>query len=192
MHEKKHKDINILTETYSNHDQIHHQIHIRSNWLGPIFFSPVDSHTKGSLVLLHPAPEGITEVDTDPKGRFVSFKVISLPLMTECYVLMPFQRVAPGNSWLGGISLKEYKIIWKIKMKEMKKKKILGDFICSMDTMDRYGGNKTLRLYRCCFCYALNVDNGLRIYGEGRTQISLSSPAMICPLARTQDTQGLY
>ena len=119
------KGISILTETYINHDQIHHQIHIRSNWLGPIFFSPVDSHTKGSLVLLHPAPEGITEVDTDPKGRFVSFKVISLPLMTECYVLMPFQGVAPGNSWLGGISLKEYKIIWKIKMKEMKKKKYL-------------------------------------------------------------------
>ena len=38
----------------------------------------------------------------------------------------------------------------------------------------------------------VNVDNGLRIYGEGRTQISLSSPAMIGPLARIQDRQGLY
>ena len=32
---------------------------------------------------------------------------------------------------------------------------------------------------------------GLSIYGEGRTQIPLSSPATIGPLARTQDRQGL-
>ena len=50
--------------------------------------------------------------------------------------------------------------------------------------MDRYGENKTQRLYRCCSNYALIVDNGLKIYGEGRTQISLSSPTMICSLAR--------
>ena len=47
-------------------------------------------------------------------------------------------------------------------------------------------------IYRCFSYYALNVDNGLRIYGEGRTQIPLSSPAMIGPLARIQDRQGLY
>ena len=69
---------------------------------------------------------------------------------------------------------------------------ILEDFNCTMDKMDRYGGNKIQRLYRCCFYYALNVDNGLRIYGEGKTQILLSSPAMIGPLARVQDKQGLY
>ena len=33
---------------------------------------------------------------------------------------------------------------------------------------------------------------GLRIYGEGRTQIPLNSPATIDPLARIQDRQGLY
>ena len=33
---------------------------------------------------------------------------------------------------------------------------------------------------------------GFRIYGEGRTQISLSSAATIGPLARIQDRQGLY
>ena len=69
---------------------------------------------------------------------------------------------------------------------------ILGDFNCTMDKMDRYGGNRTQRLYRCCSNYALIVDNGLRIYGEGRTQIPLSSPAMIGPLARIQDRQALY
>ena len=68
---------------------------------------------------------------------------------------------------------------------------ILGDFNCTKDKMDRYGGNKTQILYRYCFYYALNVDDGLRIYEEGRTQIPLSSPAMIGPLARIQDRQGL-
>ena len=48
------------------------------------------------------------------------------------------------------------------------------------------------RLYRCCSYYALKKNNGLRIYGEGRTQIPLSLPAMIGPLARIQDRQGLY
>ena len=71
-------------------------------------------------------------------------------------------------------------------------KVILGDLNCTMDKMDRYGGNKTQRIYRCCSNYALTVDNGLRIYGEGRTQIPLSSPTMIRPLAKIQDRQGLY
>ena len=57
---------------------------------------------------------------------------------------------------------------------------------------DKYGGNKTQRLYRYCSYYALNVDNGLRIYGEGSTQIPLSSPAMIGPLSKIQDRLGLY
>ena len=36
--------------------------------------------------------------------------------MTEFSVLMPLQGIAPGNSWLRGVSLKDYKIIWKIKI----------------------------------------------------------------------------
>ena len=68
----RNKDVSILTETHINLDKIHH---IRNNWLGAIFFSPGDSHTKGLLVLLHLGLEGVTEIDTDPKGRFVSFKV---------------------------------------------------------------------------------------------------------------------
>ena len=45
---------------------------------------------------------------------------------------------------------------------------ILGDFNCTMDKMDRYGGNKIQRLYRCCSNYAFIVHNGLRIYEEGQ------------------------
>ena len=69
---------------------------------------------------------------------------------------------------------------------------ILGDFNCTMDKMDKYGGNKTQRLYRCCSNYAVIVGYGLRIYGEGRTQIPLSSPTMIGLLAKIQDGQNLY
>ena len=39
--------------------------------------------------------------------------------MTEFSVFMPL-GIAPGNGWLRGASLKDYKIIWKIKMREMK------------------------------------------------------------------------
>ena len=113
------KDISILTETHINHDKIHH---IRNSWLGTIFFTPGYNRTKELLVLLHPGLEGITEVDTDPKGRFLSFKVTPLPLMTEFYVFMSFPGIVLGNSWLGGASLKDYKIIWEIKMREMKTK----------------------------------------------------------------------
>ena len=64
------KDVSILTETHIDPDQIHH---IRNNWLGTIFLSPGDSHTKRLLVSLHLGLEGVTEFDTDPKGRFVPF-----------------------------------------------------------------------------------------------------------------------
>ena len=47
---------------------------IRNNWLGPIFLSPRNIH-KGLLAQLHLGLGGVTEVYTDPKGRFVSFKV---------------------------------------------------------------------------------------------------------------------
>ena len=62
-------------------------------------------------------PEGMTEVDTDPKGRFVSFKVTT---SNESSLFVPFQGIASENSWLGSAFLKDYKIICKIKMREMK------------------------------------------------------------------------
>ena len=100
----RNKDVSILTETHINLDQIHH---IRNDWLGTILFSLGDSHTKGLLVLLHLGLEGLTEADTDPKGRV--FCVYAL-------------GIALGYSCLEGVSLKDYKIIWKIKMREMKTK----------------------------------------------------------------------
>ena len=75
------------------------------------------------LVLLDLGLEGNTEVDTDPKGRLCSSRL--LPLMTMFSVFVLLQGIAPANSWQregGGVSLKDYKIIWKIIMREMKKK----------------------------------------------------------------------
>ena len=72
FYRKQNKYIKILTKTHIKHDQI---LHIRNNWLGPIFLSRGTSHTKGFIAQLHPGLEGVTEVDTGPKGRFVSLKV---------------------------------------------------------------------------------------------------------------------
>ena len=73
--------------------------------MGPIFFSPRDTHTKGMLFLLDLGLEGVTEVDTDPKERIVSFKVTP---SNESFLLVPLQGIAPENSWL---VLKDYKKI---------------------------------------------------------------------------------
>ena len=52
------------------------------------------------LFLLHLGLEGMTEVRNDPKGRFVSFKVNT---SNESSLFMPFQGIAPENSWPGGM-----------------------------------------------------------------------------------------
>ena len=72
---------------------------------------------------------------------------------------------------------------------------MLGDLNFTIDKIDRDDENKTQRLYRCCSNHALYKSSwimSLRIYGEGRTQIPLSSPATIGLLPRIQDKQGLY
>ena len=83
------------------------------------FISPGVSHTKGMLFLLLLSLDGVIEVDTDPKGKFVSFKVTT---SNESSLFVPLQGIAPENSWLGDAFLKDYTIICKIKMREMKTK----------------------------------------------------------------------
>ena len=61
----------------------------------------------------------VTEADTDPKERFVSFKVTT---SNESSLFVPLQSIAPESSWLGGAFLKDYKNICKIKMRGMKTK----------------------------------------------------------------------
>ena len=107
---KQNKNISILAETHTKHDQIHH---IRKNLLGPIFLSPRNIHTKGLLAQLHTGLEGVTDVDTDPKGRFVSFKVTLFNNRVLCVCTSREQLVKD-------VSLKYYKIIWKIKVRRKK------------------------------------------------------------------------
>ena len=87
--------------------------------MGPIFFSPGDTHTKGMLFLLHLGLEGVTEVDTDPKERFASFKVTT---SNESSLFVPLHGIAQEISWLGGAFLKDYKVKCKIQMREIKTK----------------------------------------------------------------------
>ena len=159
--------------------------------MGLNFFSPGDSHTKGMLFVLHLGLEGITEVNTDPEGRSVSFKVTT---SNDSSLFVPLRSIAPENSWLGSTFLKDYKIICK-KNEGNENKIILRDLNCTMDKIDRDSENKTQRLYRCCSNYALSkiiVDNGLEDLGEGRTQIPLSSPTTIGSLPRIHDRLDLY
>ena len=93
----------------------------------------------------------------------------------EFAMFIPLQIITPESSCLEGISLNNYKIICKIKTN----KKILGKSNLSMHKMDSDGGNVTQRLYTCDSNYTLSkliVIIGSRIYQEGKTYISLSSP----------------
>ena len=71
------------------------------------------------LFLLDLSLECVTEVNTDPKGRFVSFKVTT---SNEISLFVPLQGKAPENIWQGVAFLKGYKIVCKIKKREMKTK----------------------------------------------------------------------
>ena len=128
------------------------------------------------LFLLHLDLEGVTEVDTDPKERFVSFKVTT---SNEGSLFVPLQSIAPESSWLGGAFLKYYKKICKIK-EGNENKIMLGVLNCTMDKIDRDGENKTQRLYRCYSNYALYkliVDNEIEDLWRRENP---GSPEFIC------------
>ena len=114
------KVISILTETHINHDQIHY---IRNNWLGSNFFSLGDSHTKGCLSCFI----WDLKVDTDAKGRFVSFKFTPSNDRVLC-VYAPSGYSAIWNRWIGGVSMKDYEK-WKINIREIKTKSYLKTLI---------------------------------------------------------------
>ena len=182
FYRNQNKDISILTESHINYDQIQH---IKNNWLGRNFFSSGDCHTEGLLVLLHSGLERVTEVDTDTKGRFASFKVT--PSMTEFFVFIPFHGIAPGNSWLEGVSFKNLKIIWKIKLREMKTKQNLEALTVlwmKWTGMVEVKYIEFIDVVPVMPCENPSWTMGSRIYGERKTHIPLSSSATIDPLAQ--------
>ena len=98
------KVISILTETHINHDQIHQ---IRNNWLGSNFFSLGILTQKDAC----PASFGTWRLTLIQKGGLCP--LILLPLMTEFFLCVyASQDIAPGKSWTGGVSSKDYNIRW--------------------------------------------------------------------------------
>ena len=158
--------------------------------VGLQLFLSWNSHTKGCLSCFI----WDLSVDTGPEGRFLSFKSTSSNDRV-LYVYAP-QSIVPGNSWTGGHFSEGLQNYTENKDKG-NENKILEDFNCTMDKMDRDGENKTQRLCWCCSSYALSkliVDNELAdLWRRDNTdQIPLSSPATIGPLAKIQDRQGPY
>ena len=107
----KNKGISILTETHIKHGQIHH---IRNSWLGPIF-SLLETVTQKDYLscFIRVLKKVSLRLTLIQEGSLFPLRL--LPLTTEFSLFMPLQGIAPGNSWLGGISLKDYKIIFFIK-----------------------------------------------------------------------------
>ena len=68
------------------------------------------------------------------KGVFYPLRL--LPVLTKFSVFIHVQSVTPGNSWLGRISLKDFKIIWR-KNEGNLNKIIFGDFNCTIERLDR-------------------------------------------------------
>ena len=132
----RNKDVSFLTELQINLDQIHH---IRNKWFGAIFCCPGDSHKKGLFVLLHLGLEGVTKVDTEPKEKFVFFKVTSSNdrVLSVCTPSSHSTReqLAKGRFFEG---LQNY---MKSKNEGNENKIIRGDFNCIMDKIERDGRN---------------------------------------------------
>ena len=157
------------------HDQI---LHVRSNWLGPTLFS---CHTKELLVLLLPGLEDVRNGDTNPKWRFTYLKFTHSNDRVFCARALSGHKTR--NSWLGSISLKDYKLIWKIEVREMKTKQYLENLIVlwinwtDMVEFYRFLSHKDFYIFGSN--YVLQNSTwiiGSRIYGEGKTQILLNSP----------------
>ena len=136
--------------------------------MGDIFFSPGDSHTKGLFVLLHLGLEGVTEVDTDPKGRLLYFKATPSNGRVIC-VYAPSghstkEQIARGHFFEG---LQNY---MENKNEGNENKIILGDFNC---TMDKWRGMVVIKHFIDVIsimpCQTLSLVIEWRIYGEERT-----------------------
>ena len=75
--------------------------------------------------------------------------------MTEFSVFMPLQGITPGNSWRRGNFFEELQNYIESKSEGIENEIILGEFNCTMDKVDRDGGNKAQRIYRCGSNYTL-------------------------------------
>ena len=136
--------------------------------MGPIFFTLAYS-PKGLLALLHLNLQGVTEVDTDPKGKFVSF-MVTLSNDRVLWVDAP-----SGNSTKKQLDRRRY-LEWlqnkdiKNKVKGNENKIILRDVNCTLCKMERDGGNTDFTdAVSIMLCQKSSWVMGSWVYGEGRT-----------------------
>ena len=66
------------------------------------------------LFLFHLGLESVAAVDTDPKERFISFKVSTY---NESFLFEPLHGIVSENSWLEGAFFTDHKNIRKMKMR---------------------------------------------------------------------------
>ena len=138
------KDICILAETHIGNEQIPQ---IQNNWLGPVLISPGDTFSKGLLILLHPGFPDVTEIDSDPNGRFISFKVA--PSVDRVLCLYALSGHSNREQLTRRRFFEELSNYIDHKFEGNENKIILGDFNCTLSQMDRDERNKTQKRYRC-------------------------------------------
>ena len=109
------KDVSILNETDINLDQIHQ---IKMIGWTPSFSLLEIATQKDYFFCFIRVLKVSLRLTLIQKGVLCLLRL--LPLMTGFFVLMPLQDIVPGNNCIGGVSLKDYKIIWKTKMGEVK------------------------------------------------------------------------
>ena len=100
------------------------------------------------IAQLHPGLKGVTEVNTEPKRRFVSFKVTLSNNRVLCFCAPSRRNIR--EQLVKGRFFERLQNYMKNKCEGNENKIILGDFNITMDKMDRDSENKTQRLYRCC------------------------------------------
>ena len=93
--------------------------------------------------LLHLSLESVTEVDTGPKERFVSFKVTN---SNKSSLFVPLQGIAPNRAEQRGRFFEGLQSYMQNKNEGNENEIMFGDLNCTMDKIDRDGENKTKRL----------------------------------------------
>ena len=104
----------------------------------------------------------MSDVDTDPKGRFVSFKVASSNVRVLC-IYAPSGH-SNREQLIRGRFFECLQTYIENKTEGNENKIIIGDFNCTLEKMDRDEGNKTQKRYICHSLFALSkiiIDNGL-------------------------------
>ena len=116
--------------------------------MGPIFFFPGDSHTKGMLFCFIWILKVSLRLTLIQRGGLCPLRSFTLVIPSSS-LFVPLQGIAPENSWLGGHVFEGLQNYMQNK-NEGNGNKIISDLNCTMNKIDRDGENKTQRLYTCC------------------------------------------